>query len=324
MKNLVRLCLLLAVVLGQPLISAAQAPRYDAFYAFGDSLSDTGNDLLLTRLIGLDPALPPSESPHRTYFQGRFSNGPVAVEYLWRLLRQEDSAALTPILAGPNPRKKGGISFAFGGAGSGLVSQVQGQFVVPGLLGQVEEFRFSLQGKKPRPRALYSVWTGANDYISDPTADPVVVVGNITMAIERLHALGARTVIVLNLPDLGLLPLVQVQGLGPLFTQLTGAHNALLAQSLDGLAARLARVRIVRIDIFGLTQAFLASGSAIVFPPALEVLAPGASFCLFTDPSTCPDVSLDLTLPFFFWDAEHPTTFIHEVLAQEMFDTLAQ
>jgi phospholipase/lecithinase/hemolysin len=325
MKNVLRVCSLLVVLLvaglGQPLTSAAQ----DAFYGFGDSLSDTGNDFLFTTLIGFDPAIPPSGA----YFQGRFSNGPVAFEYLWRLLKQNDSAAVRPILAGPgpNPTLKGGISFAFGGAESGVSNPVPGGFLVPGLLGQVEIFRDSLKGRKPRPHALYGVWAGANDYLSlsHPPTAPTVVVGNITSAIERLHALGARRFIVLNLPDLGSLPIVQEQGLEAVFTQLTGVHNALLAQSLDGLEAQLAGVKIVRIDVFALTQA-LAGG--IVDPPALEFLTgdPGAPFCLFTNPATCPDVSSEFELvdPYIFWDAEHPTTLVHGLLGRAMFEALQQ
>jgi phospholipase/lecithinase/hemolysin len=109
------------------------------------------------------------------------------------------------------------------------------------------------------------------------------------------------------------------------FTQLTGVHNALLAQSLDGLEVQLAGVKIVRIDVFALTQA-LAGG--IVDPPALEFLTgdPGAPFCLFTDPMTCPDVSseFDLAATYIFWDAEHPTTLVHGLLGQAMFEALQQ
>jgi phospholipase/lecithinase/hemolysin len=192
----------------------------------------------------------------------------------------------------------------------------------------VEIFRASLKGRKPRPHALYGVWAGANDYLSDPPTAPNVVVGNITSAIEGLSCLGARRFIVLNLPDLGSLPIVQAEGpeAVAVFTELTGVHNALLARSLAGLEAQLAGVKIVRIDVFALTQAFAGSGG-IVSPPALAVLADAtAPFCLFTDPTTCPDVSseFDLAVPYIFWDAEHPTTLVHDLLGQAMFEALQQ
>ena len=49
---------------------AAAAP-YSAMYVFGDSLSDNGN---IPAASGYRPSAP--------YYDGRFSNGPVAVEYL--------------------------------------------------------------------------------------------------------------------------------------------------------------------------------------------------------------------------------------------------
>jgi Phospholipase/lecithinase/hemolysin len=49
----------------------AHAAAYSALYVFGDSLSDNGN---IPAASGYRPSAP--------YADGRFSNGPVAVEYL--------------------------------------------------------------------------------------------------------------------------------------------------------------------------------------------------------------------------------------------------
>ena len=124
MRKIISVGFLLAAVFALPPVLAA-TPKYEAFYVFGDSLSDTGNDLFLTKLQKLDPPLPPSESPHKTYYQGRFSNGPVAAEYLWRQLRND--AALVPFLSNPSMALTGGISFAFGGSTSGYLNQMPGE-----------------------------------------------------------------------------------------------------------------------------------------------------------------------------------------------------
>ena len=232
----------------------AQVPRFDAMYVFGDSLSDNGNDLILTKLIGVNPAIPPSESPNRTYFQGRFSNGPVAFEYLWRLLKQNASANVKPSLAFALPSQNCAISYAFGGARSGFSATTPGGFPVPGLLSQVEAFRFGLFGRKPPQRSLYALWIGANDYAVAVPTEPTVVVNNIKLAIQRLYRTGGRQFIALNMPNLGQTPIAQAQGLGDALADLSQYHNVLLAQAVSELSASLPGIRITSIDVFALAQ----------------------------------------------------------------------
>ena len=84
--------------------------------------------------------------------------------------------------------------------------------------------------------------SGANDYIvrpPDPPASPVDVVKNIQTSIERLYGLGARNIMVVNLPDLGRVPLITDPQAKAGLTYLTMAHNALLKVTLDGLSASL-------------------------------------------------------------------------------------
>src|SRR5579863_4091319 len=113
---------------------------YTAMFAFGDSLSDAGNDYLIDG--GTDPVSP--------YFQGRFSNGLTWVEDLSNML---GLGALTPSL-------KGGNDFAFGGAETGPTA-IEG--TNPGdLLDQVAQYRLEhpqYQG------ALYTLDIGGNDII---------------------------------------------------------------------------------------------------------------------------------------------------------------
>ncbi len=103
MKNVMRLASRAAAGLLVPfLASAALAapPNYSAMYVFGDSLSDTGNVFAATTAQKMVPAIPPSAKPYATYWQGRFSNGPVAVEYLWQLASRKHSADLAPFVDG--------------------------------------------------------------------------------------------------------------------------------------------------------------------------------------------------------------------------------
>ncbi|MBA2353253.1 MAG: hypothetical protein H0V80_01150, partial [Acidobacteria bacterium] len=106
--------------------AAAQSPTYDSFYVFGDSLADNGNVWLTSKLLHVTPAPPPSQSPNRTYFDGRFSNGPVAFEYLWERVRKRGAPALVPYISSPVLGHKSAVNFAFGGTGTPLLDQTPG------------------------------------------------------------------------------------------------------------------------------------------------------------------------------------------------------
>lgn len=299
--------------------------KYPAMLVFGDSLSDTGNDFLATSAQQLTPAIPPSVTPYATYWQGRFTNGPVAVEYLWRLVSRKNNAEVAPSLSDPTLQTKPGISFAFGGATSGVSTATPMGFTVPGLLGQVNLFSAALNGRKASNQALYVVWSGANDYLQQTTSNPYEVVGHVAQAIRTLYAAGARDFLVPNLANLGVTPFVQAQGLGPQFKQLSQSHNALLKTTLGTLERELRQIRIVQVDVYKLGEAVLSTGLVSADMPALEYLAPGtgAMDCLFRNPATCVNVTQQGFMPpFMFWDLMHPTTQVHGVLGTAMFGAL--
>jgi phospholipase/lecithinase/hemolysin len=321
------------VALSFPNASAVPLRVYDSFYVFGDSLADIGNVLITSQRLSIDPAPPPSTSPHRTYYRGRFSNGPVAFEYLWQLVsgsRPESSGGLKPFMAAPILAPRGAVNFAFGGTGTRYISQTPGGLYAPGLKGQVELFRAALQRRAPSKGALYAIVTGSNDYRDDQFNEPMSppdVVGNIVDAVETLYRVGARDVMVLNMPDLGLLP--GAGGPGSPESELSAVHNLLLANALATLAAQRPSLRLTHVDI---NQAFalLPPGMDlstpaldVMFPP--ETLPPGfrMSLCLFIDPATCVDVpTFNTNSAFLFWDVVHPTTDGHRVLGQYLYDEL--
>lgn len=334
--------------------AAAQEGAYEQFFTFGDSLADSGNVWLASKLLGVSPAPPPSETPNRAYFDGRFSNGPIAFEYLWNRLRTgTTSGPLRPYIMSPIVPSRGAVNYAFGGTGTPLLDQTPGGLHAPGLLGQVELFRLGLAGRRPSKRALYAIVTGANDYRVDqynpaPT-DPQVVIANIVTALRRLHALGARDILVLSLPNLGCLPYSTTPcddnppppapGVPPTPSQLTAYHNGLLAAAIAGLRLPAARIRYVDVN-----PAFAELRNAVPTPPGLvpgiDLLFPAPLFidqngvpvptsaCLFVDPALCPQVPEDVLgpdaqtiagLPLVFWDIVHPTTYAHRKLADVLF-----
>ena len=103
--------------------------------------------------------------------------------------------------------------------------------------------------------------------------NPADVVQNISDSVVTLYNLGARTVIVLNLPDLGLLP-ANHDNPGPA-TLLSQIHNALLADAMNQLSTQLPGIKLIQInlnDVFALLPA-----SMDLVTPAIDALIPPGS-----------------------------------------------
>jgi phospholipase/lecithinase/hemolysin len=315
LKCAFRSAIVLALLVAVPASVDAQA--VSRMFVFGDSLSDTGNDLIATSLM------PVKFPPPQTYAAGRFSNGPVAFEYLWSSL-SGGPAFIAPSLAVPTLPPVGAVSFAYGGSGSGLFKPF-GALQIPGLLTQVQLFQAALHGQAAPADALYAVWTGSNDYSSTPGASlqPETVVDNIATGVALLYYLGARNILVVNLPDLGDSPLVrpgspESQALSALSTE----HNKLLRKVMRQLEKLLPGLTVIDGDVTKVRKSIEKTLETDI--PLLDVLvpvpagSPPTSVCILINPATCPAVpSFEPDAPFFFWDAEHPTTVAHERVAEE-------
>lgn len=269
----------------------AQAASFSEIYAFGDSLLDTGN--LFEATAGpLPPGSPPPSAvpfpgppyPGAPYFDGRFSNGPIWLEYF------APGLGLTP-----NPD----TNFAFGGATSGM-SQVQFP-TIPGLLGQVSAFTSNVPISDPD--ALYVLSAGPNDYLFglDPTASPAEIgdkvaetVGNITQSIVDLAGTGAVSFAVLTVPDLGITPAAAATNPGAL-SAISQIHNGALIDSVNALNFALG-LDITVLDFNEPLYAALDNPAAFGFTNVTD-----ACFDLATL-TTCPNPD-----EYLFWDFVHPS-----------------
>ena len=198
---------LAAAVLAAVLAAPAAAASFSNAYFFGDSLSDTGN--IYTYYGGALPVAP--------YYQGRFSDGPVWVEYLAAGIGHADAAKASLL---------GGNNYAWGGARTNGGS-------VPSLLAQVGSFT-SAAGSLD-PNALYVVVAGGNDMRDARSGNPANIgaaaaaaTSNLKTALGLLAADGAKNVLVANLPDLGWTPEAMALGVTAASTQATNAFNALM------------------------------------------------------------------------------------------------
>ena len=270
-------------------------PAGAAVFAFGDSLSDLGNDSVLT-----GGGAPPASR----YVDGRFTNNGAWLDYVAAGLGLEARASR----AGFNPlREDQLISFAYGGAGSGVSNLSPGGFPVPGLVGQVAEFAGS--GAAAGSDDLFVIWSGANDYLLGLSNSPAQPIANIASAVDTLRGLGAEHFLVVNLPNLGDAPLSVDMGLqGPL-NALTAAHNAALLAELTGPG-------VTFFDVNALFQAALADPAAFGFTSGLA--AGPAAGCLFP-PFDCSPVSYGGS---FYWDELHPSTAAHQLIARAALEAL--
>ncbi|MEA5443151.1 SGNH/GDSL hydrolase family protein [Cyanobium gracile] len=100
-----------------PLPSEARLSILDNLFVFGDSVLDGGNGGLRTTMESNGTI----SFPPPPYADGRFSNGPTSVEYLWnRFNRSDPFYSLSTPLAPFRPSLAGGTNYAIGGASTGV------------------------------------------------------------------------------------------------------------------------------------------------------------------------------------------------------------
>jgi phospholipase/lecithinase/hemolysin len=169
-------------------VAAAASPAVAAptsIYAFGDSLTDTGNVSAST--FGILPLSPP-------YAPGRFSNGPLWVGHVMAAYGTQ----ATPSLLGGN-------NFAYGGATTGGI-------IPPGVTFQTLDYLARQGFDGADPEALYIVYGGGNDVLNElgstlaPETLAAAATENIQQAVTNLALAGAEYIMVPNLNDLVLQP----------------------------------------------------------------------------------------------------------------------
>ena len=318
---------------------------FSKLYVFGDSLSDPGNQLQVTTFVQpLEPTLGidfPIDPPTPPYFQGRYSNGPIWVEYVAEsfgitVTPSSQLSVLYPRRPSPSPitvtrngpivspffngtLSENSVNFAFGGSQTGTAGSGEFGDFIPGVLKQVNWFRrdLALTGERADSEALYILWAGPNDYQSVPTPVPLSSaqesVGNLERALSALYNLGARNFLVPNLPDLGKTARALSRGTeeSTRLTTLTILHNFLLSDTLGDLSQSLPEVNIIPLDVYSLLQETLANPEQFGFTNVTEP-------CLDTEtliPCSNPNEYL-------FWDGLHITGISQQILGEFAVDAI--
>jgi phospholipase/lecithinase/hemolysin len=232
--------------------------------------------------------------------QGRFSNGPVWVEWL----------ALQPDVPAPRPFLAGGTNFAFGGAETTTSGDSSRR--TPNI-GKLIGFYLGTRGAF-RDDQLVVLWGGANDFLNAGQTDPTVPVANLSAEIVTLA--GATTIVVPNLPPLGRTARYAGTANEAAFDALAIQFNDLLEAGLDDLEAGLG-ITIIRLDTFRLFQRFLQEPTAFGFSNVTETALQTPNGDVGVGPVVeNPDEYL-------FWDAVHPTRVTHRELGDLRNDILS-
>ncbi len=275
------------------IVLPANAGNFKNVVVFGDSLSDSGNIFSISK--DTYPAPP---------YQGRFSDGPVWVEYLVK------SLGISGIFS----------NYAFAGANTGLTNPAE--LDAPGFLSQVPAYAGLLTASAAFPTAvpqpkdtLFIVWIGANDFLgtlTDPAAAVTDAIANIKTGMTQLINLGAVQFLSVNLPDLGLTPRMNADAASAAGgTQIASLFNSSLNTMLDELESAYPAIEIARADVFSLLQEIDAD-------PGLW------GFTNVKDAKLDKNTGAVAQGNYLFWDDIHPTTIAHKIIANQVAATVAQ
>ncbi len=288
MKRLTGLLLVWMVVcFGSAPAQELRGP-YQEIVVFGDSLCDTGNSFEETGI----PPFP--------YYQGRFSNGPIWIDFLQWELGLTEGQVLNYAVGGAS------TGFGFSPPPSGVFDAPE-DVLIPTVGTQIELYFLE---DMPRENQLFILWAGSNDLFNGQF--PSVAAWNMEQHVRALAAAGAKEFLIPNLSPIGNTPAVNGTFEGLILNLFAYRFNRQLAKRLNALEDQL-DVTIHRMDVFTLTIA------ASIFP----------QFFGFTNTQDAAllDIADGVIEPwqattYVYWDIIHPTSLTHSIIAAEALEVL--
>ena len=276
---------------------------------FGDSLSDNGN--LYEYMHHQLPLSPP-------YYKGRFSNGPVWIELLTQKYYPETA----------NDHL---LDYAFGGSG------VEGEDDEPDdtlftLSREVDSYLFAHQDKAS-DQTLYAIWIGANNYFSLPD-DFDYSINNVMWGIhsniDHLISKGAKYILVMNLPNLGQVPIAKEMDAVDALTYCSTHHNQVLEENVTKWRKQYPDVKLILVDV---STDF---ADMIIHPDAHNMSnVTGTCYEALLEPSLGKKNVLKMVSSvrkqhhskdacdgYMFFDPVHPSILVHQELADKVFKLL--
>ena len=320
---------------------------YSGVYVFGDSLVDAGNALKLAKFYGtltfsdLPEGAPTAELG---YFDGRFTNGYTFAD----LISNKAIGAVTkpvfpfgyddpwvgvPIDPFAGDPSGNNLNFAYGGA------QIrQGQEVVPDLDGQTDAFKDAVDNHAD-PNALYLVTMGGNDVrsLAPAGSDPVPIADahaaldaaadKLLHELEQLIDIGVHNILITGVPDVGLIPKYDrdgILGLNP-----TEQARADAATDYSVYLDTLIRIQVVpALEAIGADVTYVPimgspymDSSGHVIDPAFAAILPEIAALHGLTPDQLSANLLQYQHLVFF-DQIHPTAQAHALVGAYMYAQL--
>jgi len=266
-------------MLGALLCFPRTASGYLALVTFGDSYTDTW------RL----PSSPPQ------YWNGRFSNGPVWVEYLAQQL--------------------------------GLAYDPNNNFAVSG--SETDELGIQIgnfSGTDAGLDVVCAIWSGSNDFgahlslgNSDSAWNTQInkIVTSLSTACELLYQKGARRIVLFNQLDITELPQIRRTYSSSFRSYLEGKiniFNSRLSTEAESLRTAHDDLELILFDVHASFEAFVANYPYYGFTTSLmDVLS---------DPSLTDKSFAGPGADYVFWDGQHPSTKTHGLIADAVANLL--
>lgn len=289
-----------------PLVGA-HSQVYTTIVAFGDSLSDTGNDANLSQAkYGL--RIP---GPIANYTDGRFTDGVSTIpgSGTYNGTWVEQLAAQLPNHPAVVNSLNGGTNYAYGfaftGSGSTNLVLTTNPFPLSITVNNIGLQISTYLATHPRidNKTLFVLWGGANDVLNATSATDIVnAATNQSINVYKLLAAGATQIIVPNLPPLGSTPRLNGSTATSIpYNQAANYFNKTLAQGIAIIEGYFTGTHpaVYQFDVYSLFNQVIAS-------PATY------GFTNVTASSQQQSVNPDQYL---FWDSLHPTTHGHNIIA---------
>ncbi len=283
----IKMRVILAVIVIVLLTGVSRAQDFSQLFCFGDSLTDTGNTN--------------TASANAEYWNNRYSNGPVWVEYLAGNLG----------LTSPAASNHGGTNYAVGGATTlDVISQVNAY----------------LSSHAVDTDALYILDGGGNDVVNYSSLtvnfDGAPAAGQaMVSSVNTLVAANAKNIMVMSVPQLGLTPAANLAVEMDLLDGTDVARqwafdaNEIIIAGLESIESAHPDVNIYYFDAFTLMEQIAADPEAYGIS---NIINPAFSGIPYTFPGTV----VDDPSGYFFYDVIHPTTTVHGLVGNAAYELI--